>query len=58
MEEIEDEVKYLVAQGVKEFQIIAQELTYYGKDIYGKQRIAELIDKGSEVDSPALCLSC
>lgn len=49
MEEIEDEVKYLVAQGVKEFQIIAQELTYYGKDIYGKQRIAELIDRISQI---------
>ena len=42
-EEILDEVKSLVASGVKEFQIIAQELTYYGIDIYGKRMIAELI---------------
>lgn len=42
-EEIIDEVKSLVASGVKEFQIIAQELTYYGIDIYGKRMIAELI---------------
>ena len=42
-EEILAEVKDLVAQGVKEFQIIAQELTYYGVDIDGKQHIAELV---------------
>ena len=40
-----DEVRYLVSQGVKEFQIIAQELTYYGVDIYKKQMLAELIEK-------------
>lgn len=34
IEEILDEVKYLVARGVKEFQVIAQELTYYGVDLY------------------------
>jgi SSU ribosomal protein S12P methylthiotransferase (EC 2.-.-.-) len=34
MEDILDEVKYLVSNGVKEFQIIAQELTYYGVDLY------------------------
>ena len=45
MEEILDEVKGLVARGVKEFQIIAQELTYYGTDLYGEQRIAGLIDR-------------
>ena len=49
MEDIIDEVKYLVSQGVKEFQIIAQELTYYGLDLYGKQRIAELVERISEV---------
>lgn len=45
MEEILDEVRVLVADGVKEFQIIAQELTYYGVDIDGKRHIAELIEK-------------
>ena len=43
MEEIVEEVRLLVAQGVKEFQIIAQELTYYGVDLYKKQRIAQLV---------------
>ena len=49
MEEILDEVRYLVTQGTKEFNIIAQELTYYGVDIDGKQHIAELIDKMSDI---------
>lgn len=43
MEDIVAEVEYLVSQGVKEFQIIAQELTYYGVDIYGERRIAQLV---------------
>lgn len=43
-EEILEEVRQLVSQGVKEFQIIAQELTYYGVDLYGKRCVAELID--------------
>ena len=42
-EEILDEVRALVERGVKEFQIIAQELTYYGVDIDGKRHIADLI---------------
>ncbi len=49
MEEILDEVRYLVSQGVKEFQIIAQELTYYGVDLYKKQSIAELVEKISDI---------
>ena len=43
MEDIVAEVEYLISQGVKEFQIIAQELTYYGVDIYGERRIAQLV---------------
>lgn len=50
MEEILDEVRYLVAQGVKEFQIIAQELTYYGIDLYKKQSIAQLVEKISDIE--------
>lgn len=50
MEEILDEVRWLVSQGVKEFQVIAQELTYYGIDLYGEQRIAELIDRMAKID--------
>lgn len=50
IEEILDEVRYLVSKGVKEFQIIAQELTYYGIDIYKKQAIAELVEKISDIE--------
>ena len=49
MEEIVEEVEHLVGKGVKEFQVIAQELTYYGLDLYGEQRIAELIERISDV---------
>jgi len=45
MDEILSEVRWLVSQGVKEFNVIAQELTYYGVDIDGKQHIAELIEQ-------------
>lgn len=47
--EILDEVRDLVAQGVKEFQVIAQELTYYGVDIDGRRHLAELIDEMAEI---------
>ena len=49
MEEILDEVRYLVSQGVKEFQVIAQELTYYGVDLYKKQMLPELIERISDI---------
>lgn len=49
MEEILDEVRMLVAQGVKEFQVIAQELTYYGVDLYKKQTLPELIEQMAEI---------
>lgn len=49
-EDILQEVRSLVANGVKEFQIIAQELTYYGIDIDGKQHIADLISDISEIE--------
>ncbi len=50
---IEDLVKHaeaLAAQGVKELMLIAQDLTYYGLDIYKKRNLAELIERLSEVD--------
>ena len=50
MEEILDEVRQLVKDGTKEFQVIAQELTYYGVDIDGRQHIAELIDKMADIE--------
>ena len=49
MDEILDEVRALVAEGVKEFQIIAQELTYYGVDIDGKHHITELISRMADI---------
>ena len=48
-DEIIEEIRLLVSQGVKEFQIIAQELTFYGMDIYGERRIAELVKKIAEI---------
>ena len=50
MEDILDEVRYLVSQGTKEFQVIAQELTYYGVDLDGKQHIAELIEQMADIE--------
>lgn len=49
IEEIVEEVKHLVSQGVKEFQIIAQELTYYGIDLYKKQMLPELVERIADV---------
>ena len=49
MEDILNEVQELVLQGVKEFQVIAQELTYYGIDIDGKQHIAELVSAMADI---------
>ena len=49
MDEILDEVRQLVSDGVKEFQIIAQELTYYGVDLDGKHHITELISRMADI---------
>ncbi len=49
IEEIVDEVKYLVEMGVKEFQVIAQDLSYYGVDLYKEMRLAELVERISDV---------
>lgn len=50
MDEILDEVRMLAANGTREFQVIAQELTYYGVDIDGRQGIAELIDRMAQIE--------
>ncbi|MBR5729132.1 MAG: 30S ribosomal protein S12 methylthiotransferase RimO [Prevotella sp.] len=50
MDEILDEVRQLVGRGVKEFQVIAQELTYYGMDIDGRQHIAELVERMAKIE--------
>lgn len=49
MEEILDEVRYLVSKGVKELQVIAQELTYYGLDLYHRRTIAELVERVADI---------
>lgn len=49
IEDILQEVEELANEGVKEFQVIEQELTYYGVDLYGKPRIAELINRMADV---------
>ena len=49
MEEILNEVRMLVAEGVTEFQVIAQELTYYGIDLYKRQALPELIEKIAQI---------
>lgn len=49
IEDILDEVRSLVQTGVKEFQIIAQELTYYGLDLYKEQRLPELIERMAKI---------
>ncbi|WP_300503263.1 30S ribosomal protein S12 methylthiotransferase RimO [uncultured Duncaniella sp.] len=50
VEEIIDEVRMLVARGVREFNVIAQDLTNYGKDLYGKVEIARLVDEIAKVE--------
>ena len=50
VEEILDEARWLVSQGVKELQVIAQELTYYGIDIDGHQHIAELVERMADIE--------
>lgn len=49
MEEILQEVQYLTGHGVKEFQVIAQELTYYGMDLYHKQMLPELVERIADI---------
>ncbi len=50
IEEVVKETEFLASQGVKEIMLIAQDLTYYGIDIYQKRNIAELVQNISEVD--------
>lgn len=50
IEEILEEVRMLVGKGVKEFNVIAQDLSSYGLDIYKRLALPELIDRMSEID--------
>lgn len=49
IEDLETEVKSLVAQGVKEFHLIAQDLSYYGVDKYKTQKLPELLERLSDI---------
>ena len=50
MEQLLDETSNLVDRGVKEFNVIAQDLSSYGLDLYGKMMLPELIDKMATID--------
>ncbi|MBU3928819.1 MAG: radical SAM protein, partial [Bacteroidetes bacterium] len=50
MEDLVKEVEFLAAQGVKELLLIAQDLTWYGLDIYGKRVLPELLEEISKVE--------
>lgn len=50
VEDILEECRELVGQGVRELLIMAQDLTYYGTDLYGKNRLAELIGRISDIE--------
>jgi len=50
MEEIVEEVEKLAAQGVKEILMIAQDLSYYGYEMYGEYKLAELTNRISKVE--------
>ncbi len=50
IEEILEETRQLVKEGVKEFNVIAQDLSSYGMDLYGRHALAELIDRMADVE--------
>ena len=49
MEDILAEVRWLVSEGVKEFNVIAQDLSSYGLDLYGEHRLAQLVDEMAQI---------
>lgn len=49
-EEVIAEAEHLAASGVRELLLIAQDLTYYGLDLYGKRRIAALVNRLSQIE--------
>ena len=50
IEDILDEVRWLVGKGVKEFNVIAQDLSSYGLDLYGEHRLAQLVDEMAQIE--------
>lgn len=50
IEDVVSEVRHLAEQGVKEIQLLAQDLTFYGRDLYGESRLAELVERVAAVE--------
>lgn len=50
VEELIEEARILASKGVKELILIAQDLTYYGMDLYGRRRLSDLVRGIAEVD--------
>ena len=50
MEDILNEVRWLVSEGVREFNVIAQDLSSYGLDLYGEHRLAQLVDEMAKIE--------
>ena len=50
MEEVVAEARWLAGRGVKELLVMAQDVTYYGRDLYGGSRLAELVERLSDVE--------
>ena len=50
MEQVLDEARKLAARGVKEIMVIAQDTTYYGIDLYGRRRLADLLRELCRID--------
>lgn len=49
IDDLLDEVRTLVAHGVKEFNVIAQDLSSYGLDLYGEMKLPELVDRMAQI---------
>lgn len=49
IDDLLDEVRTLVAEGVKEFNVIAQDLSSYGLDLYGEMKLPELVDRMAQI---------
>jgi ribosomal protein S12 methylthiotransferase len=50
IEQIIDEAKQLVDQGVRELNIVAQDTTYYGMDVYGEPRLRQLLEQMDQIE--------
>lgn len=50
IDDLVEEARLLASQGVKELQVIAQDLSYYGLDLYKKQMLAPLVEKLSQIE--------